>query len=70
MPRDDATETDVNPSSEQELKDRIVRLTEQLTDAEGRKKSAMESFNSEIKDLKAEIRMTMELLKRGGEDDA
>ena len=66
--RDNATEMDSLSSGEKELKDRIVELSKQLEEAEGLKKSAMKKFNDDIKDIKAEIKMTLELMQKMNED--
>jgi len=66
--RDNATEMDSLSSGEKELKDRIVELSKQLEEAEKLKKSAMKKFNDDIKDIKAEIKMTLELMQKMKED--
>lgn len=66
--RDNATEMDSLSSGEKELKDRIVELSKQLEEAEKMKKSAMKKFNDDIKDIKAEIKMTLELMQKMKED--
>lgn len=66
--RDNATEMDSLSSGEKELKDKIVELSKQLEEAEKLKKSAMKKFNDDIKDIKAEIKMTLELMQKMKED--
>lgn len=66
--RDNATEMDSLSSGEKELKDRIVELSKQLEEAEKLKKSAIKKFNDDIKDIKAEIKMTLELMQKMKED--
>lgn len=66
--RNNATEMDSLSSGEKELKDKIVELSKQLEEAEKLKKSAMKKFNDDIKDIKAEIKMTLELMQKMKED--
>lgn len=66
--RDNATEMDSLSSGEKELKDKIVELSKQLDEAEKLKKSTMKKFNDDIKDIKAEIKMTLELMQKMKED--
>jgi hypothetical protein len=51
-------ESDIN-----ELKEKLVRLSERLAEVEGLKRSANKGFNDDIKDVKAEIKMTLDLIK-------
>lgn len=50
------------PSDVEELRNKIVNLTKRLTEVEGLKASANKGFNDEIKDLKADIKMTLGLI--------
>jgi len=61
--REDVTVMDQVALGIDELKAKIVQLTKQLTEVEGLKKSADKGFNDEIKDLKTEIKQTLDLLK-------
>lgn len=57
-------ETVVNTDSDVgELKEKLVRLTERLAEIEGLKRSANKGFNDDIKDVKADIKMTIDLIK-------
>ena len=66
MPREDATVMDEISSTSGDLKDKLVNLTKSLADAENRKKAAMKAYGDEIKDLKEDIKMTLDLLKEEG----
>lgn len=61
---ENATSMDKVSSSVEELKNKLVELSKQLDEAEKQKKAANVSFNSHIKDLKEEVKMTLQLLKQ------
>lgn len=69
MGTDNRTVMEAIDESIVELKDRLVRLTDQLHDVEARKKAANAGFNDEIKDLKETIKAVMVQIKDKEQDD-
>lgn len=69
MGTDNRTVMEAIDESLVELKDRLVRLTDQLNDVEARKKAANAGFNDEIKDLKETIKAVMVQIKDKEQDD-
>ena len=69
MGTDNRTVMEAIDESLVELKDRLVRLTDQLHDVEARKKAANVGFNDEIKDLKETIKAVMVQIKDKEQDD-
>ena len=63
MPREDVTVMESPASSAETIKNKVVELTKSLRETEERKKAANADFNAIIKDLKEEIKMSLELLK-------
>lgn len=62
-----ATVMDEVNSSAQTLKERLVVLTKQLSEQEALKKASNKRFNDDIKDLKEEIKATLELIENSHE---
>jgi len=50
-------------SETSELKDKLVRLTDELSSVTALKKSANKDYNEQIKDIKLEIGDTMDSIK-------
>ena len=63
MPREDCTVMDSVSTNVTDLKEKIVTLTDQLGEVEAAKKASNKAFNDQIKDIKDEIKMTLELIK-------
>lgn len=63
MPKIEATVMDRIDTDISSLKDKVVQLAKDLAEVESKKKASNEVFNSEIKDLKEMIKMTLEQIK-------
>ncbi len=63
MPKIEATVMDRIDTDICSLKDKVVQLTKDLAEVESKKKASNEVFNSEIKDIKEMIKMTLEQIK-------
>lgn len=63
MPQENITVLEGVSTDVQSLKDKVVRLTDQLNEVKGQKKSANKGFNDAIKDIESEIKDTVDLIK-------